>query len=32
VEKMQTEINKKEKTPFGALGHFPLVLAHLPQN
>ena len=29
---MQTEINKKEKTPFGALDHFPLVLAHLPQN
>jgi hypothetical protein len=29
---MQTEINKKEKTPFGALGHFPLVLAHLPRN
>jgi hypothetical protein len=32
VEKMQTKINKKEKTPFGALGHFSLVLAHLPQN
>jgi hypothetical protein len=29
---MQTEINKKGEDPIWCLGHFPLVLAHLPQN
>jgi hypothetical protein len=29
---MNTEINKKNKSPFGALGRIPLVSAHPPYS